>query len=139
MSAQFIVDCSVAMSWLFKDETTSATRALLERLESETAAVPDLWYLEVANVLVLATRKGRITAAQSADFIRQIQALDLQADEAAASRAFDEVLPLAATHGLTSYDAVYLDLALRTKLPIATLDEPLRKAAKSHGIKLLGK
>jgi predicted nucleic acid-binding protein len=139
MIARFIVDCSVAMSWLFKDETTSSTRALLERLEAEPAIVPDLWYLEVANVLVLATRKGRIAAEQCADFIRQIQALDLQTDDTTADRAFGDILSLAATHGLTSYDAVYLDLALRTKLPLATLDEPLRKAAKSLGVKLLGK
>lgn len=139
MTASFVVDCSVAMTWLFKDETTRATRAVLERLETDSAIVPDLWFLEVANVLTLAERKGRIKSEQSTDFIHQIVQLHLEIDGSAASRAFGEILHLATAHRLTTYDAAYLDVALRSKLPLATLDEPLRKAAKSLGVKLLGR
>lgn len=138
MTAAFVVDCSVAMTWLFKDETTAATLALLDRLENESALVPELWFLEVANVLALAERKSRIEAERSVEFIHQISKLQMQVDTDAAGRAFTEVLDLARDHSLTAYDATYLDLALRRNLPLATLDEPLRKAAKRLRVKLLG-
>jgi predicted nucleic acid-binding protein len=138
MTAAFVVDCSVAMTWLFKDETTAVTLALLNRLENESALVPELWFLEVANVLALAERKSRIRADQSVKFVHQITTLQMQVDTDAAGRAFTEVLDLARDHGLTTYDATYLDLAVRRNLPLATLDEPLRKAAKKLRVKLLG-
>jgi predicted nucleic acid-binding protein len=139
MSASLVVDCSVAMAWLFSDEATPQTVKLLERLASETALVPGWWFLEVANVLALAERKGRISTAQSVDFISELSKLDIRSEADSAERAFDYLLPLCRTHQLTSYDAMYLDLAVRTGLPLATLDEPLRKAAKKMGVKLLAK
>ncbi len=137
--ASFVLDCSLAMSWLFKDEVTSATTAILNRLEKDTAIVPGLWFLEVANVLTFAERNGRIVREQSNDFIEQLRQLVLEIETDDPDRAFDEILPLARKHALTTYDATYLDLAGRTQLPLATLDEPLRKAAKKAGIPLLGK
>lgn len=139
MSAAFIVDCSVAMTWLFEDEATTATTELFERLEVESALVPAWWFLEVTNVLAMAERSGRITAADSQQFVLGLTKLDIQVDGAASERAFDYLLPLCRTHQLTSYDAMYLDLAIREHLPLATLDQPLRKAAKKVGVKLLGR
>jgi predicted nucleic acid-binding protein len=139
MSAAFIVDSSVAMSWLFKDEVTPATERILDRLDSETALVPALWYLELTNVMALAERSGRITAAASEHFVLQLSQLQFDVDTESPQRAFSHVLPLCRAHRLTSYDALYLDLAIRRHLPLATLDEPLRKAAKKLGVKLLGK
>jgi predicted nucleic acid-binding protein len=139
MSAAFVVDCSLAMAWLFKDEATAPSKRLLRRLVSESALVPALWYLEITNVMALAERKGRITAAESSVFINELSKLDFEIDAESSDRAFNHVLPLCRTHQLTSYDAVYLDLAVRRKLPLATLDEPLRKAARKLGIGLLGK
>ena len=139
MNPALIVDCSVAMAWLFPDEATPQTAKLFERLADETALVPGWWRLEITNVLALAERKGRITPAQSAEFISAISTLDIVTDSDSSDRAFDHLLPLCRTHQLTSYDALYLDLALRRGLPLATLDEPLRKAAKKMGVKLLGK
>jgi predicted nucleic acid-binding protein len=101
--------------------------------------VPAWWFIEIANVLALAERKGRISVTQASDFIALIVALDIEIDVEAPRRAFTDLLPLCRTHGLASYDAIYLDLALRRKLPLATLDEPLRKVAKKLGVKLLGK
>ncbi len=138
MSAAFIVDCSLAITWLFKDEATAETTKLLKRLDSETALVPAWWFLEVANVIAMAERKGRVTPDKSAQFIVELSNLDLEIDSESAERAFDHLLPLCRTHQLTSYDAVYLDLALRRHMPLGTLDEPLRKAAKKLGVKLLG-
>ena len=139
MSAAFIVDCSVAMTWLFNDEATDKTTELLGRLATETALVPDWWYVEVTNVLAMAERRGRIKPAQSAAFISDLDKLDIQRDDLGPARSFAHLLPLCRTHQLTSYDALYLDLALRAALPLATLDEALRKAAKKLGVRLLGR
>jgi predicted nucleic acid-binding protein len=139
MTPAFIVDSSLALTWLFKDETTTASKKLLTQLDTESALVPSLWLLEIANVLSLAELKGRITAAESSDFIDQISRLDIQVEPLLSEQVFTHLLPLCRSHGLTSYDAVYLDLAMRRQLPLATLDEQLRKAAKKAGVKLLGK
>lgn len=139
MTAAFVIDCSVAMTWMFPEEATTQTAMLLERLADETALVPSWWFLEVANVLAIAERKRRVAPGQSAEFIAELSKLTLEVDTDSTSRAFDHLLPLCRTHQLTSYDAVYLDLATRRSLPLATLDEPLRKAAKKLGVKLMGR
>lgn len=138
MSAAFVLDCSVTMAWLFHDEATSKTAALLNRLASESAVVPAWWALEVVNVLALAERKGRITLAQSDAFITSLNTLEIERDNESPARAFTHLLSLCRKHRLTSYDAMYLDLANRRGLPLATLDEELRKAAKKLGISVLG-
>lgn len=138
MNAAFVVDCSIAMTWLFNDEATPKTAELLNRLVTETALVPAWWYVEVTNVLALAERKGRITARQTGAFIADLGKLDIEQDDQAPGRAFSHLLPLCRTHQLTSYDAIYLDLAVRRHLPLATLDTDLRNAAKKMGVQLLG-
>ena len=138
MSASFVVDCSVAMAWLFQDEATPKTTALLNRLATETALVPGWWYVEIANVLAMAERKGRITARQSDAFVADLSKLGIEHDGAAPGRAFTHLLPLCRSNRLTSYDAIYLDLAIRRNLPLATLDDDLRRAAKKLGVGVLG-
>lgn len=138
MSAAFVVDCSMAMAWLFDDQATPATEAVLNRLANQTALVPALWFLEITNVLALAERKGRITQAQSDAFISDLGKLIIERDDEAADRAFTHLLTLCRTRRLTSYDAIYLDLAVRRNLPLATLDEQLRKTATKLGVRLLG-
>lgn len=139
MSAAFVVDSSVALAWCFADEATVETQNLLNRMAGETAAVPSWWFVEITNVLALAEKKKRITPVQVAEYITLIEGFDLEVDDQAAGRAFDHLLSLCRAHGLTAYDAIYLDLALRQELPLATLDEPLRKAAKAAGVTILGK
>jgi len=138
LKPSFVVDSSVALAWCFRDEATPATRALLQRMGGETALVPAWWFLELTNVIALAERKRRITLEKVAEFIALIQGFDLEIDEEGARRAFTHLLPFCRTYQLTSYDALYLDLALRRQVPLATLDEPLRKAAEKLGVKLLG-
>lgn len=137
MSPAFVVDCSVAMAWLFPDEATVRTTAVLRRLATETAIVPAWWFIEIANVLAMAERKGRIRPSQSDAFIGAIGRLKIEQDKEAPDRAFNQILGLCRAHRLSSYDAVYLDLALRSSLPLATLDEDLRRAAKKLGVPLL--
>ncbi len=137
-AAAFVVDCSIAMAWLFHDEATPKTTALLNRLATETALVPAWWFIEVTNVLAMAERRGRITPTQSDAFIADLSKLGIDRDEEAPNRAFTHLLALCRTHRLTSYDAIYLDLAIRQSLPLATLDDDLRRTARKLGIGLLG-
>jgi predicted nucleic acid-binding protein len=138
MSAAFIIDCSITMAWCFTDERTAATALVRDRSERETALAPGLWYLEVTNVLSLAEKRGRITPALVAEFINLLAKINIEIDDEGPGRAFEQILPLCRQHALTSYDAVYLDLAIRTGLPLATLDEQLRAAAAERGVQLLG-
>ena len=138
MNAAFVVDCSVAMAWLFHDEATPKTAALLNRLATETALVPGWWFIEITNVLAMTGRRGRITPTQSDAFIADLGKLGIERDDEAPDRAFTHLLALCRTHRLTSYDAVYLDLAVRRNLPLATLDGDLRKSARKLGIRLFG-
>ncbi|MBX3412237.1 MAG: type II toxin-antitoxin system VapC family toxin [Pirellulales bacterium] len=129
MSAAFVVDASVALTWLFKDEATESTDTLLVRLEQETALVPSWWFLEIANVVGLAERKGRITEVESARFISDLLKLGIEVELLSPEQPFSQFLPLARKFALTCYDSMYLELAQRRQLPLASLDEQLHKAA----------
>ena len=138
MSAAFVVDCSIAMAWLFHDEATPKTAALLNRLATETALVPAWWFIEITNVLAMAEHKGRITPTRSDAFIADLSKLGIDRDNEAPDRAFTHLLVLCRRHRLTSYDAIYLELAIRRSLPLATRDDDLRKTAKKLRVDLLG-
>ena len=127
------------MAWLFPDKATLQTTELLKCLSSDTALVPSCWVVEVTNVIAIAERKSRITLVESATFIAHLGTPGFEHDDQGPARAFANLLPICRAHHLTSYDALYLDLAVRRHLPLATLDEPLRKAAKKLGVELLGK
>jgi predicted nucleic acid-binding protein len=139
VSAAFIIDCSITMAWCFADEATPTSAKILDRLVAEMALVPPLWFLEVVNVLAMAEKRKRIAADTSDEFLSLLNTFDIEVDSAAPGRAFTYLLPLCRSHGLTSYDAVYLDLAVRRGLPLATLDNGLRRGAKTLGVELLGK
>jgi predicted nucleic acid-binding protein len=139
MKPTLIIDCSIAMAWCFADEGTEETAQVQDRLITEAAIVPAHWSLEVANVLAMAEKRKRISVADATEFVKLLGALDIQVDEEASSRVFDHVLPLSRSHALTSYDAAYLELALRRRLPLASLDDDLSRVATSLGIQVLGK
>lgn len=127
------------MAWCFADEATPAASALLDRLADEPVLVPSLWFLEVANVLAMAEKRKRISAGDSDRFLALLGTLEIEIDDEAHNRSFSDLLPLCRSHGITSYDAAYLDVALRHRLPLASLDDDLRRSAKTLRIKLLGK
>lgn len=129
-----VLDCSVAVSWCFEDEASADTDALLERVRDEGAVVPALWHLELGNVLVQAERRKRLTAADTTTRLELIADLPIVTDEETPVRALREVLTLARAEGLTTYDAAYLELAMRKGLPLATKDQALVTAAKRVGI-----
>lgn len=136
--SQWVLDASVTVAWCFEDERTPHVEALLKRLFVSPAIVPQLWPFEVANVLAMATRKGRVTQAERSRFLGMLITSPVTIDHSKSPLAFRDVLPLAETHRLTVYDAAYLELALRRGLPLATLDKALAAAAASAaGVPLL--
>ena len=139
MTPTLILDCSIVMAWCFDDESTPGTNQIQDRMANEAAVVPGLWYLEITNVLAMAEKRKRITPQGSQQFLQLLSILDIQVDDDAPRRAFNHLLPLCRTHGLTSYDAAYLDLSIRRQIPLATLDDALRKAATTLGLPVLGK
>ncbi len=133
----FILDCSVTMSWVFSDEATKDTTVLLESLVDDVAIVPQIWSLEVANVLLVAGRRGRIDHGERPDLVAAINALPIEVDREISDHALVGTLDLGAEHDLSAYDAAYLELALRRKLPCATLDRRLARACQVAGVKLV--
>ena len=133
----FVLDCSVAVAWLFGDEATPETDALLDRLKDSGALVPVLWRLELGNVLAQAEKHKRITAIQIAKHLDLLDRLPIATDTETESRAFREILTLARTEGLTTYDAVYLKLAMRRGLDLATRDKQLVRAARRLQVETL--
>ena len=134
---KFVLDASVTLAWCFEDTASPVADHALVALESGSeAGVPALWRLELANVLVIAERRKRLTEADTARFLTLIDGLPIQVvPEHGTTRS---MVALARAHGLTAYDAAYLELALRSGLPLATLDTRLGSAARVAGIKLVG-
>ncbi len=135
----FVLDNSVALAWCFEDEQTPAVLAVLDRLVDGGASAPLLWPLEAANGLLMAERRGRLDGTRRTALTGFLRRLPVRLDDGTADRAWDESLALAARHGLSVYDAAYLELALRLRLPLATLDRNLRRAGDAHGVALLGR
>jgi predicted nucleic acid-binding protein len=133
----FVLDCSMTMPWAFQDETSPESERILQRLQADTAIAPAVWPLEVCNALVNAQRRGRLAAEKSARFVTALSRLPISTEDGD-SRVFVDVLPLALEHGLSSYDAAYLELAVRRQVPLATLDADLARAARAAGVEVLG-
>lgn len=132
----FVLDCSLAMAWVFPDEATETTDRLLDALTDGLAFVPALWPAEVANVLLVATRRRRIAETDWPRIRRNLDALPIRIDPASTSRTWDEVLELAHAHHLSVYDSMYLELAIRMQLPLATLDGALAAAGRAAGLEV---
>jgi predicted nucleic acid-binding protein len=130
----FVLDASISLAWCFSDEASQFSSDLLIRLESEKAFVPVLWTLEMGNILIVAERKKRISFAKIAEFLTLLEDLDIQIDHETSSRGFREILSLAHSEKLTTYDASYLELAMRMGVPLATKDSKLREAAERLGV-----
>ena len=133
MSA-LVIDSSAALSWCFEDEASPETDAVFEQVRDQGAVVPGLWHLEVANVLLQAERRGRITTGDVAMRLELIADLPIMTDDETIARAWREILALARAEGLTTYDATYLEVAIRRGLPLVTKDAALIAAAGRSGV-----
>ncbi len=131
----FVVDASVAAGWLLPDERTEIADALAMRMQAEDAIAPDLFWHEARSLLVTALRRRRISEAGVYISLDRLATIPLR--NAGASDAVS-VTRLAIRHGLSAYDAAYLDLALREHSPLATLDKKLAAAADVEGVPVLG-
>jgi predicted nucleic acid-binding protein len=132
MSA-LVVDASVVIAWLFDDEEEARADKALEHLAGEGALVPHLWHLETRNTLLVAERRGRLSAAGVNERLDALKGLPIRTDE---EPDFQSAFALARAHRLSFYDAVYLELAKRESAELATLDEALGKAAVAEGVPL---
>lgn len=127
-----MVDASVSAAWFLPDEATPFTEAVLQATAQRPVWVPALWLLETGNLLLSAQRRRRIGDAKRRELVARAQALRLNVDrEPVTMLVLDD---LAAQHALSAYDAAYLELALRRKLPLATLDAALLKAMTATGV-----
>ncbi len=136
MSAQLVVDSSAICALFFEDETTPASEQLLQRLEAGGIWVPGLFLWEVANVLLMAERRQRISQAERAEALQLVESLGLQIDQADPAVVWHDGLQLAAQTGLTSYDAAYLELAMRLGAPLASRDRALNNCCRTVGVTL---
>ena len=132
----FVLDTSTAMAWLFEDEGTPESEAALDRLGEEEALVPSLWPYEVANVLVAAERRKRISEAQTRQFLGLLKRLPIQVATNTPLQPWEGPLVVARGHRLSAYDGAYLDLAIREGLPLVTQDKGLRSAAEVAGVQI---
>lgn len=133
----FVVDNSVVMAWCFEDEASVYSEHVLDRLRETQALVPPIWPLEVANVLLIAERRNRLTEAQCARFAQLLQALPIVVEEADVVQILGAVLAVGRAHRLSAYDAAYLEVAARQGMALATQDSRLSKAAEGAGITVL--
>jgi len=132
--AALVIDSSLAAAWCFPDERSDYTNAILQAISAPLEAiVPRLWAYEVRNSVLMGLRRKRITHADAQEFFESIKGLPIRLADPV---SYDAVFSLADRHGLTVYDAAYLDLALRKGLPLASLDNALCKAASNSGVAL---
>lgn len=138
---RFVLDASVALLWLVPATNPAGAdyaEATLVALKDAQAVVPSLWALEVANVVAKLEAKAIVTEADSQRYVALLGQLHIVTDPATATHALGDTLNLARRYRLSAYDAAYLELALRTGSPLATLDAGLAKAAATAGVQILG-
>lgn len=130
----FVLDASIAACWVFDDEDHPVAALALERIRTDEAIAPSLWWFEVRNTLIVNERRGRLSEADTTIFLRELSRFGVTIDREPQEAA---ILTFARQHRLTVYDASYLELAQREAIPLASLDSDLRKAATALGVALI--
>jgi predicted nucleic acid-binding protein len=131
-----VIDASVALAWCFPDEASDYADSVLLALENETAIVPAIWAVELANALLVGERRKRIHQPEVRRFVELVMGLSVVQDGQASANTVSNIVPLGREYNLSAYDAAYLDVAVRHEIPLATLDHALRKACTTAGIKI---
>jgi predicted nucleic acid-binding protein len=130
-----VVDASVTLAWLLEDESDPIADEAFDRVGPEQAFAPTIWWYEVRNILIVNERRERLTAARSDVFLNDLAGLPIEIDT---ERRAEPIFTLARRHRLSFYDAAYLELALRRRVPLATIDRALAAAARTEHIPLVG-
>ena len=133
---RFVLDASIALSWCFEDERSRYSEAVLDALKTNTASVPALWPLEVANGLLMGERRGRLTAQSSVQFMAKLCQLPVQVEGPLDIGSAEKLLSMGRSQQLTAYDALYLSLAMEKGWPLATDDRKLKHACQDVGVEL---
>jgi predicted nucleic acid-binding protein len=135
---RLVIDASITAAWFFRDELSADADSVLTLLETDwQAVVPAIWAFEVANVFLLAEGKGRVSLVQVKASCQRIEKLPIVMEPIEMRTAFAEITETARQQHLTAYDAAYLQLALRDGLALASLDNRLRRAAETVGVRVL--
>jgi predicted nucleic acid-binding protein len=136
MSERFVADASVGVAWVHPAQATAQTEAMLQAVyEGAVVEAPALWPLEVANALLVLVRRKKLSAVERQRSLIALENLSVELDHEMSSLAFTKLSTLAGEQRLSVYDAAYLELALRKKLPLGCQDGPLREAAKRCHLK----
>ena len=133
---RFVLDCSVSAAWCLQEAGSETAEKILGLMSGADVLVPSLWLVEMANVLVVAQRRGRISPADAVRAENLLRVLPIRIDPVRHDD-LSRLRAIAVEHGLTAYDAGYLEIAMRNRLPLATLDKGLRRAANKAGVELL--
>jgi predicted nucleic acid-binding protein len=133
----FVLDASMALAWMLPDEHSGELDHIADRLESDFAVVPAVWPLEVLNALLTASRRARIGADDIQRLLADLAALPIEVEHIEMAPMFESVSALAQHHGITSYDAAYVELAKRRGLAVATLDRTLKKVSRAEGVSVI--
>lgn len=133
--AAVVIDASIASAWCFPDEQTDYTRAVFQAVSSSAVdtVAPRLWAYEIRNSVLMGLRRGRISKPDCEQLLSSLNELNVRLSEPA---SYDEVFSLAQEHGLTVYDAAYLNVAMQEGLPLASLDRQLVRASEAAGVEL---
>ena len=133
--SRFVVDASVVLTWCFPDESSALAQRVAQKFkEGESAIAPSFWPHEVLNALLVGEKRKRISGDLIRTFLTDLATLPIALHELQADAVFDRIQSLSREHGLTTYDAAYLDLAQSNGLPVATLDEDLIRACARTGV-----
>jgi predicted nucleic acid-binding protein len=136
--SRFVLDASVVLTWCFPDENAAAAQHVASLFKrGDTAVAPSFWPHEVLNALLVGEKRRRVSRELVGSFLDDLAKLPIVLEQFPASVVFDRIQHLSREHGLTSYDAAYLDLALGSGLPLATLDEDLARACKKARVRLV--
>ncbi len=136
--SRFVLDISVVLTWCFPDENAAMAQHVAGMFKrGDTAVAPSFWPHEVLNALLVGEKRKRISRELVRSFLNDLAMLPIVLEQFPAGVVFDRIQRLGREHGLTAYDAAYLDLALDSGLPLATLDEDLRQACKKTRVRLV--
>jgi predicted nucleic acid-binding protein len=134
----FVIDASFVISWLFPDEGGPHVEKVVLGLLQSGAYAPAHWHVEVSNAVAVSRRRGRFNPVFRDGIVSRFLALPVMTDSAVPASIYPAVIQCAEAHSLSAYDAAYLELARRMKVPLATLDKALAQAAKVEGVSLIG-
>jgi len=135
--AAFVLDASATLACLLPDEQPTALPPWADHVDTARIVVPPTWPIEVANGFIMAVRRKRIPAASVAELAEPLSIWSIAIEAPNVVIAMKQIAVVARDHGLTAYDAAYLEIALRLRLPLVTLDRHLAKAAELAKITLL--